>query len=177
MNATFSRLPVRLQVLLPDIEYVPDPLRIRPRRNGDLPGKWNGLAGNSFSVTNWPSAGPASVARTGAALLNRSRNENITIISSAPPVGTHLAALRMAAHSGRPWIADFRDPIDTVAGDRALLQSAIAPCVLERRILKSANLVLANTDSMQQAWCAPRYPGLGKEKFTLSGTDSIRKMP
>ncbi len=140
-----------------DIEYVPDPLRIRPRR---------GLAwqmervGWKFFLRNELALGwSASVARTGAALLNRSRNENITIISSAPPLGTHLAALRMAAHSGRPWIADFRDPIDTVAGDRALLQSAIAPG-LERRILKSANLVLANTVSMQQAWCA-RYPGLG----------------
>lgn len=142
-----------------DIEYVPDPRRIRPGRGVAWQMErisWKFLLRNDLAF-GWS----ASVARAGAAVLNRRRNQDVTIISSAPPLGTHLAAMRIAAHSGCPWIADFRDPVDTVAGDRALLQSAIAPA-LERRLLARANLILANTDSMQQAWCA-RYPWLAEK--------------
>src|SRR6185312_10963345 len=35
----------------------------------------------------------------------------ITILSTAPPFGVHLAAWRFARTSGLSWIADFRDPL------------------------------------------------------------------
>jgi len=68
----------------------------------------------------------------------------------------------LAQYSGRPWIADFRDPIDRLPGYEAVFGGVVAPR-LERMILKRARLVLANTDSMRDTFisrCADVHPNV-----------------
>jgi hypothetical protein len=143
-----------------DVEHVPDPLRIRPRQGlwwqAERIG-WKFLL-RAELVLGWSEA----VRKAGQAFLNSRKTTPITILSSAPPVGTHLAAMRLAFQLGYPWIADFRDPIHTVTGDRAGLESIVAPG-LEGLILRRADLVLANTDAMHARWSG-QHPGL-KDKI------------
>src|SRR6202008_613440 len=51
-----------------------------------------------------------------------------------------------------PWIADFRDPLHSPSGERAMFQASFGPG-LERWILSRASIALANTDAMKSAWC------------------------
>ncbi len=132
----------------PDVHYVPDPLRTHPK---------TGLAwqaeriGWKFLVRGDLALGWSDAAyQAGVKFLDQHRDRSITILSSAPPLGTHLAAWRLASRSGRKWIADFRDPIVSPAGEPAVLAS-VAP-VVERQILRAADMVLANTDSMLNSW-------------------------
>lgn len=46
--------------------------------------------------------------RTGQELIRQEKAE--AIYTTAPPYTTHLAGLRLKKATGRPWIADFRDP-------------------------------------------------------------------
>ncbi len=142
--------------IAPDVECIPDPLKIHPRQ---------GLAWQvervSFKfllramyVLGWSQA----VFQAGRAFLAQRRGDQITILSSSPPLGTHFAAWRLAREFRRPWIADFRDPIYSPSSDRAPLENRFAPA-LERSILKNATLVLANTDTMRNSWVA-KLPSL-----------------
>jgi glycosyltransferase involved in cell wall biosynthesis len=133
-----------------DIHFVPDPLRVRPKQGMAWQAErigWKFLVRGDLAL-GWSDA----AYRIGAALLQQFRGRDVTIISSAPPLGTHLAAWRLASQSGRKWIADFRDPLVSPAGERAVFPKVAG--VLEQRILKAADLVLANTDSMRDSWVA-----------------------
>ncbi|MCB2229732.1 hypothetical protein KQH82_03380 [bacterium] len=45
--------------------------------------------------------------RLGKRLLRK--NDYTAIISTSPPISSHLVAMDLARHAGLPWIADFRD--------------------------------------------------------------------
>ena len=80
------------------------------------------------------------------------------VVSTSPPVSTHLAALRLKQRFGIPWVADFRDPLtgNAVRGRR------ITPWVdaaLERHLLAHADLVIANTEALRDYW-SHRHPAL-----------------
>lgn len=146
-----------------DVEYVPDPLRIRPHQGFWWQAEritWKFLL-RAELVLGWAHA----VRQAGQSFLNSRKESRITILSSAPPVGPHLAAMRLAFQSGYPWIADFRDPIHTVTGERANLQGMIAPA-LEGLILSRADAVLANTDAMRERWIG-RHSGLREKIHVL----------
>jgi Glycosyltransferase Family 4 len=146
-----------------DIEYVPDPLRTKPRQGFAWQAErvgWKFLLRAELDL-GWSSA----AWRAGRSFLNRTKAEKVTILSSAPPVGTHLAAWRLARYSGHAWIADFRDPIHSALGGMAVFQSTVGP-PLEHSILKAASVVLANTDAMGEAWAA-RYPELREKIHVL----------
>jgi glycosyltransferase involved in cell wall biosynthesis len=155
-----------------DIEYVPDPLRVRPKEGWAWQAErvaWKFLLRSDLRLS-WSD----SVFRRGQALLSGWKGDSVTILSSAPPAGTHFAALRLARHSGYPWIADFRDPIHHKTGNPAPLQSIVEPLV-EQTILQQADLVLANTDAMRDSWSrlyGMRSPGpLDKVHVLWNGFD------
>src|SRR5579863_9277502 len=78
----------------PDIEYVPDPLRVRPRTGIAWQAErvgWKFLLRAELTL-GWS----AAVFAAGRSFLSHRKNEEITIVSTAPPVGTHLAAMRLA---------------------------------------------------------------------------------
>jgi O-antigen/teichoic acid export membrane protein len=103
--------------------------------------------------------------RAGRVFLKLSKNADVVILSSAPPVGAHLAGMGLAAFSGCKWIADGRDPINPLYGDHAFFQDFLAPRLV-RLILKRADLALANTDAMQQVW-HNSFSGSDKKTYIL----------
>ncbi len=83
-------------------------------------------------------------------------NPNAVVVSSHPPVATHLVALLLKFRHGRRWIADFRDPLarnPLRTSKRAVMLDAI----FERLIFRYADIVIANTDAVKQIW-QDRFP-------------------
>lgn len=103
----------------------------------------------------------------GAVLKGRKliRREKIDVLYSTSPVQTaHLIAMALRSLTGIPWIADFRDPWSTVSGQ------AGRPLVwfdkfLERRVMETADLVIANTRRMRARF-GERFPKVPKERLT-----------
>jgi glycosyltransferase involved in cell wall biosynthesis len=134
-----------------DLEYVPDPFVERPGKGIGwqverairkllMPGvtgiRWSRLA-----------------CRASRAFLRSNPNSEVTVFSTFPPLGTHLAAFQLKRRDKLKWIADFRDPLHSNPGNVGLrkFQDAIYRW-LERALLRSADIVIANTDSMAEKW-------------------------
>ena len=92
------------------------------------------------------------------------------IFSTSPPLSTHLAALSLSRKYNLPWVADFRDPLF----GNPFRARKILGCEgfnnfynrrLERWIFRKADVVIANTDVIYEAW-SDRYPQW-KHKFQL----------
>jgi glycosyltransferase involved in cell wall biosynthesis len=129
----------------PDIETVPD--RNAVRRQG-LGGEfergvrkllWPGAVGIHWSI---------HAARAAEAFCDREKGATVTVLSTFPPMGAHLAGWRLARRNHLPWVADFRDPlgdnpadgVDSRLRKRHLLW-------LEGRMVHAAQMVIANTDA------------------------------
>jgi len=132
----------------PDIAYVPDTARNRREGFWWQAERWMvRFALHGDLALGWS----REASQAGQSFFAAHAGRRIAILSSGPPLGTHLAARRLARQSGMPWIADFRDPVNNTAGERAPLQGIAAP-FLEQRILQRADLVLANTGPMRDRW-------------------------
>jgi glycosyltransferase involved in cell wall biosynthesis len=90
------------------------------------------------------------------------------IYSSAPPWSGHLVAATLAALTGAPWIADFRDP-----WARAPWRSARTPWIgnlaaglLERFVVRRAQSVICATEAALREY-ASFYGDPGSKKFVL----------
>jgi glycosyltransferase involved in cell wall biosynthesis len=84
------------------------------------------------------------------------------VISTFPPVSTHLAALQLRRKYDVQWIADFRDPLAGSPSRKAVahLAGPLSPKVdafLERGIFRHADFLIANTDVVADVW-RRRYP-------------------
>ncbi|MCZ2078870.1 MAG: glycosyltransferase [Bryobacterales bacterium] len=78
------------------------------------------------------------------------------VISTSPPIHTHLAAWWLKKRYGVRWIADFRDPMrDNLR--RKVSRSRHFDPFFERRIIGGADVVIANTDPVLALW-KERYP-------------------
>ncbi|MCH7705024.1 MAG: glycosyltransferase [Planctomycetes bacterium] len=72
------------------------------------------------------------------------------IISSAPPIGSHVAAGLLARRTRRPWIADFRDLYSaTKRGQPTRFHDEIARR-LERWCVRTADRIVTASDAMAQ---------------------------
>lgn len=78
------------------------------------------------------------------------------ILSTAPPLATHLAALRLHRKTGLPWIADFRDPFFGNVG-RAQGWSQRLDRRIEARIFEHASAIIGVSDTVTARW-RERYP-------------------
>lgn len=78
------------------------------------------------------------------------------VLSTSPPIGLHLAALRLKLRYGVPWIADFRDPL---LGNPFRTRRWWFPLdrILENLVFRHADAVIANTDALGELWRA-RHP-------------------
>jgi glycosyltransferase involved in cell wall biosynthesis len=93
------------------------------------------------------------------------RRERISVVvSTSPPVATHIAAWLLQRTERCTWIADFRDPI---LGNpfRIRPHGIIYDKFVERGIVASADAVIVNTDAALDSFKA-RYPR-HKHKFHL----------
>lgn len=134
-----------------DSEYVPDPFVARPRQGMG----WQ--AERAIRKYLLPGATGIRWARMACRAALRFVRANpaaqITIFSTYPPVGAHLAAFQLARATSLPWIADYRDPM---AGNPAnvgfsKLQTSILPR-MERILLGAADATIANTDAVERKW-------------------------
>jgi glycosyltransferase involved in cell wall biosynthesis len=80
----------------------------------------------------------------------------VAILSSSPPVASHLAAMRLKLQSGIPWIADLRDPLwgNPFRNRRC---AGLYDAALEYCLFSAADAVIANTDPVASLW-RKRYP-------------------
>ena len=80
------------------------------------------------------------------AYLAANPSDRVVIFSSYPPLGPHLAAWRLARLTRLPWVADFRDPMADSPGADWARRTRLATTFLERRAMRDAHAVIANTD-------------------------------
>lgn len=73
------------------------------------------------------------------------------VVSTSPPLATHLAALFLKKRHGLVWVADFRDPLVGNPG-RARAWAKPYDAALERWIFQSATAVVGVTDAVVDAW-------------------------
>ena len=86
--------------------------------------------------------------RAGHAFLSANPSPRTVIFSTYPPLGPHLAAWRLARRTKLPWVADFRDPMgDNPGSALTTRRSRLVAKELERRSVRDASVVIANTDS------------------------------
>ena len=79
------------------------------------------------------------------------------IVSTGPPHSMHLIAMKVAAATGIPWIADFRDPWTKMFYLKHLCLSAWAGrkhCRLEKQVLDNADVVVAVSPLVQDEFKA-----------------------
>jgi hypothetical protein len=75
------------------------------------------------------------------------------VISTFPPLATHLCALYLKWRYGIRWIADFRDPVLLRPSLRFLQEP------LEKMVFRFSDVVIANTDPAAASWraCYPKW--------------------
>jgi glycosyltransferase involved in cell wall biosynthesis len=153
-----SRLGYRCYVIsaadvsaLPEVEGIgiPDPFVTKPRqgigwqieraiRRFLLPG----VAGCRWAVQAY---------RAALRFLEQNQQyEQVTVFSTFPPVGAHLAAYLLSRRKRLPWIADYRDPLggnpvfDHISSfTKSNFRKA------ERIFVRAADFTIANTDAVQ----------------------------
>jgi len=154
----------------PNIEYVPDPFVTRSGRNLGwqieramrkivLPGE----VGMQWAY---------HAARAGRAYIRAHRGASVTIFSSFPPLGAHLAGWQLAYPNETRWIADFRDPpvAASVAGKGNRFREQ-AYRWLEHDVARRADAIIANTDEAMEEWLE-KFPSLnGKVHLIWNGFD------
>lgn len=100
----------------------------------------------------------------------RAMTAESVLVSTHPPVVAHLAALVLKMRCGRPWVADFRDPLWGNLSRTARRASWIDP-VIEGLIVGAADAVIANTDTAA-AVLRLRYPSFAaKVHIIWNGID------
>lgn len=103
-------------------------------------------------------------------------SSRVTVLSTFPPLGAHLAAWQLTRREGVPWIADYRDPLGGLPiAYLNSFQTALQDWI-EQRFMRAARLVIANTDTAEQLlWT--RFPTYRKKFHTIwNGFDSEQRI-
>jgi hypothetical protein len=96
---------------------------------------------------------PHAIAAANTAL---SKRRFAAVLSTSPPLVTHLAALSLKRKHRLAWIADFRDPlVGNPFRNRRI--AARYDAMIERTLFRHADALLGNTDTTVTAW-RERYP-------------------
>lgn len=89
----------------------------------------------------------------------------VAMLSTHPPIATHLAALLVKRETGIPWIADFRDPfVDNPF--RTWRWPLGMDARAERRIVADADAVVSNTTPAGELW-RRKYPRQAEKVSTI----------
>jgi glycosyltransferase involved in cell wall biosynthesis len=135
----------------PNTEFIADPFRTyswhklswqveRAVRKFFLPGE----AGTQWSYR---------ASRAASTFLRANPYTIVTILSTFPPLGPHLAAWQLARSENLPWIADFRDPMrNERAGEFVNILQRKVDRWLEVILTRRADALIANTDSAVLRW-------------------------
>lgn len=99
------------------------------------------------------------------------RREIDVILSSAPPFTAHLIALRLKRLTGKPWVADFRDPWSQNPSLVEMPFWAIRKPVdrfLERRVMKNADAVIGVSGPMVENFARLRVKGIERKLYAIT---------
>ena len=89
--------------------------------------------------------------RTAVRFVDQHPHDQITVLSTFPPLGPHLAGWALARRKRLCWIADFRDPLaGNPVNSRLGWQTHAFYEWLERRFIRCAHAVIANTDEAER---------------------------
>jgi glycosyltransferase involved in cell wall biosynthesis len=132
--------------IVPGAETIPDPF-LDGNRGGlgwQLERAVRKLVLPAVTGTRWAFA----ASRAGQAFLRANPSTRAVIFSTYPPLGPHLAAWHLARVAKLPWVADFRDPMgdNPSFGHFVPHRSKLVSEYLERRSMREAQAVIANTD-------------------------------
>ena len=136
---------------LPDVVFVRDEPRDFPRQN------WSWHLERMVRKFLLPGELGLTWSRKAAAQSRNliSLHSRTAVLSTSPPLSTHLAALQLKRKLGIPWIADFRDPLNP-SGQIAVSHANIFS-MIEAFFFREADAVIANTDAVSELWKV-RYP-------------------
>ena len=132
-----------------NLEYVPDPFVEQPRKGigWQVERALRKFLMPGVTGIRWS----RQACRMARVFLGSNPNSEITIFSTYPPLGTHLAAFQLVRRGKLKWIADFRDPLHGDPGHTDLMEFQQRMYRwLEHSFLRSANMVIANTDAMAE---------------------------
>jgi hypothetical protein len=137
----------------PDVTSVSDPFVVTPSGSGwqaeramrklFMPGE----VGLRWSL---------KAAEAARAVMRGHPSARFLVFSTFPPLGSHLAAWRLARSEGLPWIADFRDPLGGESSG-AMIHNSFQKAVYnsaEKMIFGAADAVIANTDASADSYRA-----------------------
>ncbi|MCC6264700.1 MAG: glycosyltransferase [Bryobacterales bacterium] len=96
---------------------------------------------------------------TGIRLARESGRTPAAVLSTFPPLPTHLAGRRLARQLGVPWIADFRDPFPHLGSNSLSRLSVGTYRFLEAGVFKEAAAVILNTEAAAELYreCYPAH--------------------
>jgi glycosyltransferase involved in cell wall biosynthesis len=98
-----------------------------------------------------------------------------TIVSTSPPISTHIAALLLKRKYGVRWIADFRDPM-ACNPYRSSRRSDLYLPWLEKEVVRHADCVIAVNDRLA-AMLQKTYPGQASKIVTIwNGYDPASRL-
>lgn len=102
-------------------------------------------------------------ARAARAYMRANPSTRVTLLSTFPPLGPHLAAWQLARSEHLPWIADFRDPfpVGREFGGIHPFQKRVYQW-LERGTARRADALIANTDAAKDKW-REKFPSTNRK--------------
>ena len=129
-------------------------------RGDDIEGRyppqlWEKVARKFLIPNGWGAIWSIRAARYARQVV--ASDSNAVVLSSAPPLATHFAAMQLCRRYQLKWIADFRDPFVGDAYRQQWLVGRRGDPWLERQIFGRADVIVANTDTAADSWRA-RYP-------------------
>ena len=139
-------------------EYVPDPFVTNPRRG--LGWQLERVAQKALLPGDLNIRWSYHASRAARAHIRAQLGARVTIFSTFPPLGPHLAAWQLARSERVPWIADFRDPLADLWIDQDIWSyQKQAYQWLERALVRRADAVIVNTDAARVRW-QEKFPSL-----------------
>jgi glycosyltransferase involved in cell wall biosynthesis len=99
------------------------------------------------------------------------------IVSTAPPFSAHLAGLLLKRFTGRPWVADFRDPWTENLHQPASMRTGVTDAAnrwLERRCFAAADRILCTSEGLGEYASARLGPQRAdRAQVVLNGIDHL----
>jgi len=142
----------------------------RTRATGERSGNLLWKLANSLIFLPDPDIGwlPSAV-RAGVPTIRQSGID--AILSSAPPFTSHLIALRLKRLTGRPWLADFRDPWSQSAHSIVSRSKAIRRPIdrfLEKKVMNSADKITSVSDPIVNAFAKLKVKGIHRKLHVVT---------
>jgi len=149
----------------PNTEYVPDPFVTRPRLS--LSWQFERAVRKVFLPSEVGMQWSYCASRAARKYLRAHPNTCVTVFSTFPPLGSHLAAWQLAQSEGLPWIADFRDPFPEASDHETIHPFRMRFYRwLERVTARKASAVIANTDAEMVRW-QEKFPSLNGKVYSI----------